>query len=115
MPADVDVAVVVPVETVTPQAGVHVPNAQVVTMHVDVPAMQVMDPVGKVNPVTMPMDAVREMDAVDAVVATADAVMTTVIATAMRARISSGGGESRNTDNGRGDEGEERRMLEHCL
>ncbi len=117
MPADVEVAVVVPVEAVAPEAGVHVPDAQV-TMHVDVPAVKVMDPVRKVDPVTMPMDpvrqvgAVRDVGAVHTVTATADAVLTTIAA--MRARIGSGGRESCNADNSRRDEGEERRLLEHC-
>lgn len=117
MPTDVEVATVVEVPAVTPEAGVHVPNAQV-TVHVNVPAMKVMDPVRKVDPVAMDpvgsMHAVRDVGAVHAVAAmTADAVMTT--AAAMRARISSAGRESCNADNGRRDESEECRMFEHGL
>jgi hypothetical protein len=119
MPADVEVAAVVEVEPMTPEAGVHVADVQVVTMQVNVPAMEVgtMD----VNvPAQMDMTAVT-MDVTDhagvanhAVAAmTADAVMTTTAA-AMRARIGSAGRESCNADNGRRDEGEESRTFEHC-
>jgi hypothetical protein len=114
MPAEVEVAAVVPMPAVAPEAGVHVPDAQV-TVHVNVPAMKVMDPVRKVNPVA-PVDpvgsmhAVRDVGAMHARTATADAVMA---AAALRARISSAGRESCNADHGRRDESEKSRMFEH--
>jgi hypothetical protein len=62
----------------------------------------------------MMMTAVRHVGAVHAVTAaTADAVMTTTTAAAMRTRISNGSSERRNADNGRRDEGEESRTFEH--
>jgi hypothetical protein len=104
------VAAVVPAHA-APEAAVHVPDAQV-AMHVDGPAVKVDRPVRKTNTMmdARHMGTVRDADAVHTTAANAG----TTTAAAMRTRISTGGSESRDADNGRSDEGEESRTFEHC-